>query len=54
MSKHSSAEEKLRVAKQLREAIYARQQSLKSKAQSSGNPAPQVPPKGTNSNNQYR
>ena len=54
MSKHSSPEEKLKVAKQLRDAIAARQASTMSKSQPSGQSAPQVPPKGTNDNNQYR
>lgn len=52
MSKHISAEEKLRVAKQLRGAIYARQQSLKSKARQL--PSREVPSTGTNANNQYK
>lgn len=55
MSKHSDAEEKLAVAKKLREQIRARQEALKQKSDQSTNRDTFDPTaKGTNSNNQFR
>jgi hypothetical protein len=50
MSKHSSAEDKLHLSKQLR----GRSTPTKDRLLRGDNAAPQVPPKGTNANNQFR
>lgn len=53
MNRHSSAEDKLHVAKQLRQQLKDRQLSLQQKSRQESLNS-KAPPKGTNTNNQYR
>lgn len=55
MSKHSDAEDKLAVAKKLREQIRSHQEAIKQKTGQSINRDTADPSdKGTNANNQFR
>jgi hypothetical protein len=51
MSKHATAEDKLHVSQQVRPK---QQKSARLTASQKNQNTPQMPPKGTNANNQYR